>query len=397
MNASALRAVRARFGDLAEPILALRRAGRRVAPFGAGFLIDNMAVSAETLCEEADRLKARQARLSEAKEPRQTADRKAAGGRAGTTDEANGPGSAPAPIEEPRSPATWSSDSTPTAEPVVPARKDGRAGERGTRRTCAKCGRPRSRESKALCAICYAQAGRGSYPAKPTADVRDKFAKSKSCGGRGVEALRRDNPAPHGFAPSVGAGHDQQTCTVAGRRDRRAPDVGNVEEPETGPERPPRPSPPQDAIAAVLCGCGKPKSPPHRRCWSIRGLPGPIKSRTTKPYTAGPEQGAAVLKPPLDDAPQAARIEEPTTTPALAVGADAGTSCGCGRPKGHHGRCWFKRGQQAPPGKRVYPKGRNHTSRIAALEARLDAFEATVRDAVRELLARIDHLTGEGR
>lgn len=73
---------------------------------------------------------------------------------------------------------------------------------------------------------------------------------TESCEGRGVVPECHDNPAPHGLAPSVGAGHDQQTQTVAVRRDRNAPDVGNVAEPETDPESAPRSSPSQDPIPA---------------------------------------------------------------------------------------------------------------------------------------------------
>ena len=71
----------------------------------------------------------------------------------------------------------------------------------------------------------------------------------KSCGGRGVEASARENPAPHGHAPTVGAGHDQQTQAVAVRRDRAAPDVGNVAEPEAARESALRSPPPHDTLA----------------------------------------------------------------------------------------------------------------------------------------------------
>ena len=40
---------------------------------------------------------------------------------------------------------------------------------------CAKCGGPISKWSKGQCAVCYAQAGRGSYPQRPYAERPDKF------------------------------------------------------------------------------------------------------------------------------------------------------------------------------------------------------------------------------
>ncbi len=276
---------RKRYGDeLAGAICALRSAGKIIAPYKGEFRVD--------LCPEtfsADRLLRMAAEIT----PRKTATvRRPPGEEAGTTgNRATGPGSVLAnPIQEPRSPAQDTSDSV--AEPVVPTGNEGSAGERGTRRTCAKCGRPRSRESKALCAICYAQAGRGSYPARPTADVRDKFARATQ------------EPIPAGDEPANAGGSHEPGLTPATEVARTAP-------PST-----------------ALCGCGKPKT-------------------------------------------------------------------------GRHGKCWFMRGMAGPPGKRVYPKGRHHTSRITALEmdlaatkAELAAFKATVRDAVAELLERMDGSEG---
>lgn len=83
-----------------------------------------------------------------------------------------------------------------------------------------------------------------SQPASHDGEITET---EESCGGRGVEASAHDNPAPRGLAPSVGAGHDQQTQTVAVRRDRAAPDVGNVAEPEVARESALRSPPPQDA------------------------------------------------------------------------------------------------------------------------------------------------------
>lgn len=147
---------------------------------------------------------------------------------------------------------------TKTAAGTPPGGREGTVAASGpgispAKYICASCGGPRSKWSKTLCATCYAQVGRGSYPAQPTADVRDKF-------------------------------------------------------------------------------------------W-----------HAVEPSTAGPEQGAASNSPPPDDAPQAARIEEPTATPAPAVGASAGTDlCGCGRPRlPAHGRCWAIRGLPGPLEKRA--------------------------------------------
>ncbi len=319
MNASAIRAVRARFGDLADPIMALREAGRVVAPFGDGFRVGKIVVDAEQL-----------ARMAAEITPRKTATvRRPPGEEAGTTgNRATGPGSVLAnPIQEPRSSAQDTSDSIPTVEPVVPPRKDGSAGERGTRRTCAKCGRPRSKESKALCAICYAQAGRGSYPVQPTADVRDKFAKSKSCGG--------------------------------------------------GESRP------AETTSSLECGGGAARE----------AMPA---SEESVPASAGRALDAGGAIPPRSNPALESAAGRNGDTAGVAPGPQepiAVALCGCSRPKGHHGRCWFKRGQAGPPGKRVYPKGRHHTSRITALEtevsalrADLAAYKATVRAATLELV-----------
>jgi hypothetical protein len=219
LTATAIRAVRARFGDDADAVMALRAAHKTVRPFGDGYAVDEQPVDSAELNRMADAINARRdTKVKRTKQKTGGLENPSIGKSAGTTDRADGPGSA-------------------LADPI-----------------------------------------------------------QKSCGGRGVEASAHDNPPPRG-SPTVGAGHDQQTRTVADRRDRRAPDVGNVAEPETGPESAPRPSPPQDTIAAT-CPCSRPKG--HGgRCWVSRGMAGPPPMRRKQPVATcsgceGPRSPSAI-------------------------------------------------------------------------------------------------------
>ena len=113
--------------------------------------------------------------------------------------------------------------------------------------TCTKCGGPRSKWSKGHCAVCYAQAGRGSYPQRPTADVPDKFWRAvepaneptKSCGGRGVRTTE-DNPAPHASRSQQGQATPDIAPSLPIEAGQECAAVGNVAKPETDTGRPPR-------------------------------------------------------------------------------------------------------------------------------------------------------------
>lgn len=92
LTRTAIAAVRARFGDLADPIMALREAGRTVAPFVDRFRVDKDVVSATGILRLADELRARQAAKALRAKQKTTATLRRAR-VAGTTDRPDGPGS----------------------------------------------------------------------------------------------------------------------------------------------------------------------------------------------------------------------------------------------------------------------------------------------------------------
>ena len=106
-----------------------------------------------------------------------------------------------------------------------------------------------SKWAKNQCAVCYAQAGRGSYPQRPYAERPDKFwravQRDAAPSGR-VDVVHTDVP-PAG-TPQTASGPPTAAVTPA---------------PESGP------------TAGPHCPCGRP-IPHGGRCWHKRGLPGPV-------------------------------------------------------------------------------------------------------------------------
>lgn len=216
LTAPAIRAVRRRFGDLADHVMALRDAGKVVRPFGDQFSVDEQPVDADGLVRLADELRARQeakARrmmvahnfLETIEKKPKTADVAVAPGESAGNPEVTGrAGSALAKPIEDAPPASGSRDGEGSADGSVAIERANRpagpncgdkagticpcgrplphggrcwhkrglpaplakhAAGRPLPRVCEKCGGPRSYWSASVCRDCY-QANR-----KPVSQV----------------------------------------------------------------------------------------------------------------------------------------------------------------------------------------------------------------------------------
>ena len=105
------------------------------------------------------------------------------------------------------------------------------------------------------------------------------------------------------------------------------------------------------------------------------------------PYSEGREHaGSAAAAPPA------------FSRPAL---------CGCGSPRSHFGRCWFRRGYSGPIVNPTRRPPRTHTARLTELEIRNKALECEVdalksagvrhERAIADLRERLEQFTSEGR
>jgi ribosomal protein L40E len=219
LTATAIRAVRARFGDDADAVMALRAAHKTVRPFGDQFAVDEVVVDADELERMAARLRPAKAKRAKQKPAPETSARGSAAGTETMKGSAmtGRPGSAAATLSDaalgacvddvPR-PGSPQSDGTPVssdapvpnarvgAGPVLcpcgrPTSHYGRcwhrrgmsaptaksASRRPLPRVCEKCGGPRSYWSAGQCRKCYeANRVKPQTQAAQIAALRDEIA-----------------------------------------------------------------------------------------------------------------------------------------------------------------------------------------------------------------------------
>ena len=185
-------------------------------------------------------------------------------------------------------------------------------------KTCTKCGGPRSKESKGLCAGCYTPKG---WPGNPKPETRNPFGQAPDKFWRAVAPLEDSaqvtSPSDHvrDGTNMVGASHQSVVTSKM------------VEPPAAGAQNP-------TALQGPKANAGDGGGPPT----------------------------AAV-------------------TPAPESGPTAGPHCPCGRPIPHGGRCWHKRGLPGPVvkplGKRALEQAQtlSANARLAALERKVAALE----------------------
>lgn len=275
------------YGDLVDDVYLLRAAFKDVARFKGGYRVDADVVDAAGIRKLAAEVRARQQALKATRKPdsprrplaRHSTERPKSppaldtptGEGAGTTDRADGPGSA-------------------LANPSGP--------------TCAKCGGPRSKWSAALCRACYVPAGRASDPAPPTADAPDKFARitpstagpaqgaasSNSPPDDAPHADRQEPPATPALAAGAGAGILSEVRQLIVSRAVMRTSMQAAEDASMAMAG--------ETTKPTLCPCSRPKG--HGgRCWVSRGMAGPPPMRRKQPVATcsgceGPRSPSAI-------------------------------------------------------------------------------------------------------
>lgn len=234
LTRTAIAAVRARFKGDADAVLKLRAAHKTVRPFGDGYSVNEVPVDSAELHRLADELQARQAAKARRAKQKTAAGTPPGEGAPRITQNAGESALAtnsdaapcgcvdvgltsdvppvitpptegvarasvtPAPEDgvgagtpsKPRSPVPCPSDSTLAIEPVVPTRKDGRAGERGTTSlqkvqttTSCRCARPKGHGGR-----CWVMRGMDG----PTLKRRRAPTRTCACGGPLSHSARGD-------------------------------------------------------------------------------------------------------------------------------------------------------------------------------------------------------------